>query len=146
MSPSISPLNELVIPGYRYFQNLSLIVYCEGDINYTRLHLTKLERPVSVNTTTFLPPSHRPPLMVTKTLKYFAEQLPHFIRISRGLLVNPIYIDKIVTVKSKSMQVHLLDGTILNGSRRQIPEAINKFTLYQEGVVARQVRSSLIVE
>ncbi|WP_166694309.1 LytTR family DNA-binding domain-containing protein [Fibrivirga algicola] len=84
--------------------------------------------------------------MVTKTLKYFAEQLPHFIRISRGLLVNPIYIDKIVTVKSKSMQVHLLDGTILNGSRRQIPEAINKFTLYQEGVVARQVRSSLIVE
>ncbi|NID09074.1 LytTR family DNA-binding domain-containing protein [Fibrivirga algicola] len=138
MSQSSKPLTDLVVPGYRYLQDAALIAHCEGANNYALLHLTKLERPLLVNATTFLLTTHNAPLMVTRTLKYFEEQLPHFIRISKSLLVNPLYMDKIVAVKGRSMQVHMLDGTILNGSRRRILETTDKFTLYQEGVAARQ--------
>ncbi|XAZ82101.1 LytTR family DNA-binding domain-containing protein (plasmid) [Fibrella sp. ES10-3-2-2] len=137
MAQSSKPAPELVVPGYRSLQDADLILYCQGDVNYTRLYLTKLERPLLVNATTLLPTRHSAPLVATRTLKYFDEQLPGFIRISKSLLVNPRYIDKIRAVKSKSMQVHLLDGTILRGSRRRILETLDKFTRYRAGVAAR---------
>ncbi|ARK08844.1 LytTR family DNA-binding domain-containing protein [Fibrella sp. ES10-3-2-2] len=140
MSKSIRPSTELVVPGYRYLQDEALLVYCQGASNYTLLHLTKLERPLLVNATTFLPTTHAAPLMVTRTLRYFEEQLPHFIRISKSLLVNPLYMDKIVSVKGRSMQVHLLDGTVLDGSRRRILETTNQFTRYREGVAAKKAK------
>lgn len=140
MSKSIRPSTELVVPGYRYLLDEALLVYCQGASNYTLLHLTKLERPLLVNATTFLPTTHTAPLMVTRTLKYFEAQLLHFIRISKSLLVNPLYMNKIVSVKGRSMQVHLLDGTVLDGSRQRILETTDKFTRYREGVAAKKAK------
>ncbi len=51
------------------------IEYCAADGNYTYVHL-KGERPV----------------LIAKTLLRFAEQLPNFIRIHKGILVNPAHI------------------------------------------------------
>jgi len=132
MSQLNRPVPKLVVPGYRYLQDTALLVYLEGVSNYTQLHLTKLERPLLVNATTLLPTTHAVPLLVTRTLRYFEEQLPHFIRISKSLLVNPLYMAQIVAVKGRSMEVYLLDGTILDGSRRRILETTNKFRLYQD--------------
>jgi DNA-binding LytR/AlgR family response regulator len=54
---------------------VSAIEYCVGDGNYTFVYL-KGERPV----------------LIAKTLLRFAEQLPGFIRIHKGTLVNPLHI------------------------------------------------------
>ena len=31
--------------------------------------------------------------LFSKTLRYFEQQLPHFIRIHKGVLVNPVFVD-----------------------------------------------------
>ena len=54
---------------------VSAIEYFVGDGNYTYVYL-KDERPV----------------LIAKTLLRFAEQLPGFIRIHKGTLINPSHI------------------------------------------------------
>lgn len=55
--------------------SIDAIEYCTADGNYTYVHL-KGERPV----------------LTAKTLCRFAELLPGFIRIHKGILVNPTHI------------------------------------------------------
>ncbi|MBD2705640.1 LytTR family transcriptional regulator [Spirosoma sp. BT702] len=54
---------------------IRFIEYCVSDGNYTYVYL-KGEQPV----------------LMAKTLLRFAEQLPNFIRIHKGTLVNPAHI------------------------------------------------------
>lgn len=83
---------------------ISAIEYCVGDGNYTYVYL-KGERPV----------------LIAKTLLRFAEQLPGFIRIHKGTLVNPSHI--IDHFPHKGMLVVRLSGQrSLTVARRRTAE------------------------
>ena len=96
------------IPGYKRVQDPRSIMWLEGTGNYTYIHLA----------------SHGHPLLVSMTLKYFEDMLPRFLRVSKSSLVNPLYIDEIVKLTPKALQLLLKDGTTISVSRRRISETI----------------------
>jgi DNA-binding LytR/AlgR family response regulator len=87
------------------------IEYFEGVGNYTFVHL-KGERPV----------------MVSKTLLRFAEQLPDFIRIHKKMLVNPEHIVDHRIQRGKPKLVRLSGDRSLTISRRRVSEIDQYFT------------------
>jgi len=58
--------------------------------------------------------------MTPKTLTRWQEQLPTFIRISKGALVNPQHISGMIDVSSKELWITLSDGTKLSVPRRRV--------------------------
>lgn len=98
--------SQLLIPGYRHIKDRRLIIRLEGDGNYTLFHLKGYQKP----------------LMVSQTLKYFENQLPGFIRVSKSSFVNPEYIDRIVKAQARSMYLLLTDGARVVVSRRRMAE------------------------
>ena len=85
--------------------SVKTIEYFEGVGNYTFVHL-KGEKPV----------------MLSKTLLRFAEQLPGFIRIHKKTLVNPAHILYHRTPKGKMPIVRLSGDRSLTVSRRRASE------------------------
>ncbi|GAB3688868.1 hypothetical protein GCM10027592_04470 [Spirosoma flavus] len=81
------------------------IEYFESEGNYTYVHL-KGERPI----------------LIAKTLLRFAEQLPEFIRIHKGTLVNPSHIVEHRPQKGGMMEVYLSGERSLTVARRRANE------------------------
>ncbi|GAB4035549.1 LytR/AlgR family response regulator transcription factor [Spirosoma jeollabukense] len=108
MHPSSRPEIPFLLPGYRHVRNAQLIVRLEGDGNYTKVYLE----------------SHTESLLVSRTLKWFEEQLPTFVRLSKSTLVNPGYIEQIRKVDNKTVYLRLADGHLLLISRRRISETL----------------------
>ena len=82
---------------------LAQLVWLEGDGNYTRIHIQKAW-----------------PVMTPKTLTRWQEQLPTFIRVSKGALINPLHIADIMDLSSKELWIILTDGTKLSVPRRRV--------------------------
>jgi two-component system LytT family response regulator len=59
-------------------------------------------------------------LLVSQTLKFFADQLPGFIRATKGTLINPGLVKQAININSKTMQLELTTGQYLSVSRRRI--------------------------
>ncbi|MCS7028792.1 MAG: LytTR family DNA-binding domain-containing protein [Bacteroidia bacterium] len=77
------------------------ILYLQADSNYTRIYFI-----------------NRNPVMVAKTLKYYAELLKeHFIRTHQSYLVNKSHIDKVISTKQKSV-VRMVNGVEIPISTR----------------------------
>jgi len=95
----------LRIRGSKDHLPLNQILWLEGDGNYTRIHL-----------------QHATPTLTAKTLTRWHEQLPAFIRVNKGALVNPENIRMGTYVSSKEMLVELSDGTRVPVSRRRIAQ------------------------
>lgn len=95
---------RLLIPAYRHIYNDQLITRLEGKKNYTLVHLT----------------SKANPLLVSRTLKFFELQLTDFIRVNKSLLINPVYVDKVIKVSAKRMVLQLAGGITVAVSRRRI--------------------------
>ncbi|MBO0946966.1 LytTR family DNA-binding domain-containing protein [Fibrella forsythiae] len=123
-----------MIPGYPDIVNPEFIVRFEGTGNYTLLYLETFAAARRVNLIMLSLMQGGKPLMVSKTLKYFEQQLPGFIRVSKAALINPLYMEKTVTTSSKAMQVVLLDGTRIVVSRRRIDHTLEQFALYRAAV------------
>jgi two-component system LytT family response regulator len=70
---------KIMLPTMEGFEivNISLILYCEAEDNFTRFHFES-----------------GPPLLICRTLKYFDDILKDskFIRIHRSYLINPEYV------------------------------------------------------
>ena len=98
----------LLIPAYRHIHDIHLIMRLEGKGNYTIVYLR----------------SEPKPLLVSRTLKFFEPQLPDFIRVSKSLLLNPGYIEKIIKVNSKQLFLQLTDGVRISVSRRRIADTL----------------------
>lgn len=100
-------LETIELADIRHKRRVSVkaIEYFEGDGNYTFVHL-KGERPV----------------MVSKTLLRFAEQLPDFIRIHKKMLVNPDHIIDHRLQTGKLRSVRLSGDRSLVVSRRRMTE------------------------
>ncbi|WP_080240199.1 LytTR family DNA-binding domain-containing protein [Spirosoma rigui] len=104
---------QLRLPGHRQQQDLKSIKLLAGDGNYTKVFL--------------LDATH--PLMVSHSLKFFADQLPGFIRVSRGTLLNPNVIRKVILVHSKLMKLELTTGEFITASRRRISTVLEQLSL-----------------
>ncbi|MFD2937574.1 LytTR family DNA-binding domain-containing protein [Spirosoma flavum] len=104
------PEIPLRIPGYRHLQNGLLISRLEGNGNYTIVHLQG---------------DHKP-LLVSQTLKRFESILPHFIRISKSMMVNPTVVQQVIREDAKVVYLKLTNGLCLPISRRRIPETLDR--------------------
>ncbi|MCX6215736.1 LytTR family DNA-binding domain-containing protein [Spirosoma sp.] len=91
------------IPGYRHIQDAQSIRRLQGSGNYTLIYLREVDKP----------------LLVSKSLIYFAEQLPDFIRVSKSSLINPTDIVKVIRWDARKMEIELSDGTTLPVARRR---------------------------
>jgi|SRR5919202_192920 DNA-binding LytR/AlgR family response regulator len=93
-------MRTLKVPGFHKPIPIDLIIWFEGDDNYSKMHL--------LGNKTYL---------VSKTLKWFEERLEPFIRIHKSALINPAHV-----VASKRglavKQVTLRDGSSPPVSRR----------------------------
>ena len=98
------------LSGYE-MKKINDIIYCEGDQNYTKIHLVNKEH-----------------IMVTKTLKYIEELLPAevFYRIHKTYLVNLNYVEKYT--RTDGHKVLLDDGTQLDVANRRIDDFVKAIT------------------
>ena len=97
-------VKKLAIPtpeGMNFIE-ISDIVHCKADANYTKLYLNNQQS-----------------LMVSKTLKTFEELLePHgFVRVHHSNLINLAYIQKYS--RGKTSTVTLSDGSVIEVSTRR---------------------------
>lgn len=118
MLPSSRPEIPFLLPGYRHIRNAQLIVRLEGDGNYTNVYLD----------------ADPTPLLVSRTLKWFEDQLPTFIRLSKSTLVNPGYIEQIKKTDPKTVYLRLSDGHQLLVARRRIGETLSRLKQRNESV------------
>lgn len=92
-----------VIPAHRELYNTNELVYFEGNSNYTNVYQLARSRP----------------LLASKTLKYFDERLPGFVRISKRYLINPIHVTHRHWSTSRSLTIELTGGQRIVVARRR---------------------------
>lgn len=101
--------NKIALPTSEglQFVKLNQIMYCVADENYTNIFVSKNEK-----------------ILVTKTLKYFEENLPNasFFRAHKSHIVNLNYIK---LFNKAYNTVELEDGTILGVSMRRTDDFMN---------------------
>lgn len=101
-------MTTLKIPGLRNPLSLETIVWIEGDGNYSWIHF-----------------SARPKLLATQTLKWFANQLPSFIRVHKSSLVNLSHVKAFHRINSGEAKIILSNETALLVSRRRIQSIVD---------------------
>ncbi|WP_420148113.1 LytTR family DNA-binding domain-containing protein [Spirosoma sp.] len=111
MAPIANPLiDSIKIPGCPRPVSLTTIIRLQGDGNYTRLHLQ----------------THTRPLLVAKSLKWFEELLPGFVRVHKSDLINPSFVQMLDYHNAKTLEVRLPDKQIIKVSRRRIDPVLIK--------------------
>lgn len=97
-------MDTLLLPYFTTRRSVSVasIEYLEAMGNYTSVHMVGQK-----------------PVLVATTLKRFAERLPSFLRIHKGLLVNPSHIISYRTRYTRTPFVQLSQNRQLPISRRQ---------------------------
>lgn len=114
--------NKIALPtlsGYQ-MENISNIIYCEADENYTKIHTVRGEI-----------------ILVSKNLGVLEELLPAtvFFRIHKSYLVNLNFIRKYN--RTDCHYIELEDGTQLDVAKRRIDEFVDaltkKINLQREG-------------
>ncbi|GAB3047492.1 LytTR family DNA-binding domain-containing protein [Spirosoma pulveris] len=117
----------LSLTGYPTPQPIDQIGWLEGQSNYTRIHLCGQKRP----------------LLVCQTLKVFEEQLPGFLRVTRGALLNPSYVKAVSRINAKELTLHLVDGQLIPVARRRIKAMATRLALYAEKPIANRTNAGL---
>ncbi|QJW90159.1 LytTR family transcriptional regulator [Spirosoma taeanense] len=100
-------METLLLPDFTYRRAVPVatIEYLEAVGNYTTVHLIGQK-----------------PMLVAVTLKRFAERLPDFLRIHKGILVNPAHIVAYRTRYVPTPFVRLSQDRRLPISRRQVSQ------------------------
>ncbi len=108
----INEFNKLAIPIINGFKmvNLSNIIYCVADVNYTNIYLLNNEKPI----------------LSSKSLKYYEELLPDsvFFRIHKSSIINLNMIN--TYTKSLGNTVEMINGVQLEVSERKKTAFSNK--------------------
>ena len=99
----VYPRPGLKLPGLTEPIRVDSIVYVEACINYCWVHFTD-----------------RPNCLAAKTLKWVQAQLPVFIRIHDGKLINPTHVAQVNEQGPRSLSVQLTNGLTLAVARRRI--------------------------
>ncbi|MVM33587.1 LytTR family transcriptional regulator [Spirosoma sp. HMF4905] len=85
------------------------VLYLTGDVNYCSVHL--------VNGTVIL---------TSRTLKWYSDRWPQFMRVHKGHLVNPQHIYSCVVASPIVAHLIMSDGARLPISRRRIIPVIDQ--------------------
>ena len=104
---------QLRLPGYAKQQDVKSIKLLAAQNNYTMVHL--FEKPY--------------PLIVCQTLKFFADQLPDFVRANKGTLINPNVVKKAIVFNPKLMNLELMTGEYILVSRRRMATVLAQLSL-----------------
>lgn len=115
-------METLLVPYYTTRRSVPVasIEYLEAMGNYTSVHLVGQK-----------------PILVATTLKRYAERLPAFLRIHKGLLVNPTHIVSYRTRYTRTPFVELSQNRQLPISRRQTKQLDSRLS-----VISLAVRSA----
>ncbi|MFZ4561697.1 MAG: LytR/AlgR family response regulator transcription factor [Saprospiraceae bacterium] len=104
-------ISKVALPTTQGFEleNIDDIMYCEGQVNYTKVVT-----------------SHKREIILPKTLKFVEAMLPPhlFARVHKSVLVNLNYIKGYY--RADGSHIKLLDGTILPVSHRKRDALVNK--------------------
>ncbi|GAB4043215.1 LytTR family transcriptional regulator DNA-binding domain-containing protein [Spirosoma jeollabukense] len=100
--------SQLLIPAYRHLQDTQLITRLEGRGNYTAVYLKDKTYP----------------LIVSRTLKFFEDQLTDFIRINKSTMINPKHVNRVIREDAKTVSLLLSDGVLKLTSRRRIADTL----------------------
>lgn len=111
--PPLIEVKPIRLPGYEQRPASDAIRLLVAEDNYTRLHVFKTSQP----------------LLVSQTLKLFADQLPEFVRANKGTLVNPTIISKAIVYNSKQMALELATGELIGVSRRRMETVLAQLSL-----------------
>ncbi|MVM38064.1 LytTR family transcriptional regulator [Spirosoma sp. HMF3257] len=79
------------------------VLYLIGDVNYCSLHLLNGKK-----------------ILSSRTLKWYNDRWPHFIRIHKGSLINPAHVHRCVLVSTISAHLIMRNGARLPIGRRRI--------------------------
>lgn len=104
-------MNSIQLPGYANSTAISLIVWLEGEANYTRVHYQDGTKSI-----------------VTKPLNHF-EQYGYFVRVHRSILVNSMYVHEFINNKGRSGLLQLITGTRVPVSRTHLPLVSRLFSV-----------------
>ncbi|WP_020595762.1 LytR/AlgR family response regulator transcription factor [Spirosoma panaciterrae] len=88
----------------------SQVMYLTGDVNYCFIHLKGGEQ-----------------ILSSRTLKWYHQRWPHFIRIHKGYLVNPQYVHRWVVISPVIAYTIMSNGESLSIGRRRIASLSNQF-------------------
>lgn len=106
----------LKIDNQRKWIDCNEIKYLQAESNYTKLYLNNVDNPI----------------LVSKSLKYFANQLDtaYFIRVHRSYLVNARFVQSFIRYRNPSLLLN--NGKSIQISRRRLKSVklfYNKQTL-----------------
>ncbi|AUD06070.1 LytR/AlgR family response regulator transcription factor [Spirosoma pollinicola] len=93
----------LKVPGLQKPCSTDLIIWIEGDGNYVWIHFVD-----------------RPKFLSAQTLKWFARQLPGFLRVHKSSLVNSDHLVQFKRTHVRQAKVILSNGVTLLVSRRRV--------------------------
>ncbi|GAB4053039.1 LytTR family DNA-binding domain-containing protein [Spirosoma litoris] len=115
MAPADNPIDvSIKVPGCESPILLSTIVRLQGFGNYTWLHRN----------------AHKP-LLVTKSLIWFEQLLPDFVRVHKSDLINPSFVQTLTSLDTKTLELSLPNQLIIKVSRRRVDPVLSKLRLYR---------------
>ncbi|MFC2107457.1 LytR/AlgR family response regulator transcription factor, partial [Bacteroidota bacterium] len=113
LSSSSDIQDKVALPTMNGYQMIRInhIMYCEADVNYTKIHIVGQKE-----------------VLVSKTLKYIEELLPSdiFFRIHKSYLINLNYVNNYVN--KNGQYVVMDDGTELDVAFRRADEFVKAIT------------------
>ncbi|GAB4017082.1 hypothetical protein GCM10028808_47630 [Spirosoma migulaei] len=87
------------------------VLYLIGDVNYSMVHLVSGKA-----------------ILSSRTLKWYSDRWPHFIRIHKAHLINPDQVHSCVVISSTIAHLIMNDGARLPIGRRRIREVIDQLS------------------
>ncbi|MVM36231.1 LytTR family transcriptional regulator [Spirosoma sp. HMF4905] len=103
------------------------VLYLVGDVNYCTVYLLNGKS-----------------ILTSRTLKWYSERWPQFIRVHKGSLVNPQHIHSCVVASSIEAQLIMRNGARLSIGRRRISDVIDQLGIGQAkyaGVAIHELKS-----
>lgn len=92
-------MKSIRLPGDSYPTSVNLIIWLEGEANYTRVHYENETNSI-----------------VTKSLNHF-EQYAHLVRVHRSVMINSMYVHEFINNKGRSGLLRMANGKTVPVSR-----------------------------
>ncbi|GAB3713692.1 hypothetical protein GCM10027592_53120 [Spirosoma flavus] len=108
---------SIKIPGCENPILLNTIVRLQGFGNYTWVHRH----------------AHKP-LLTTKSLIWFEQLLPDFVRVHKSDLINPGFVQTLDYSNARTLELSLPDQPVIRVSRRRIDPVLDKLKVHRHAL------------